>query len=832
MSREEGFVAAAIANNTDLIPPETRIYLDGLDLAAARHPGTLVEALSRELNSMDRSSSPGQILQKIDEFKVKAARERRQSALRSSGFASSTMMEGWHGTVPPSPFSERAASDGSEAAVQVRTGTSSAPQQGDSGGVVLTSPELLSVTPPGSGPPGPRVQPPPPPPSDETSAGARTASATYAEAAAGAGITGSRPRSAAPRVRDSGLGTSAAVETILEESLQMMRESASAEAWHNDTVRAVERLEAALQNRRVSDIRRQVKEILPLHSRREADLPRDAREWPAEHRQAILAHLFTKVNTALVKADTFLGTGMQLEEFKNRVLHPLEGLLRITDALLGDPRIATANLARLDHLLEKMRDGCQEVQTVLAPLNEGRLEMEPDEELAELLRSTSHRVASAWRRATDLRRIQLDAAPANGRQRVKPLPLPAVAATGHYVFAPADVTAIYHGHQDEAADMLDSGSDELGRQIALAEVFVHDNITMLRGTGALGDATYQVHGHHQDAPAASGGQPSASVETGPPPAMGAGGPGVAPQWAPFGGPPLATSEERPADIGGPRTSDEDPENSRIVRFPRIAGRGRGKGLPLSVRPPGRDPLDDLEAGRAALRRNSPSRTYRGPSSTDWETSVDQPEARSDSSAHVRFSEDEAASRAGHLSVPQPMGRSGSRATSRMELTLQEQFDDAADRIGDSGPPGPFERPSSRAARQSAPEYRRAPGERQEERRSAPSALQQAPACHNMLQPLPERHMSGQTRRPHLARRARSQVLQPRSARPLRPKERHTRSQAPRLHPESPGRAKTRQMRCTRARALATQQAFIKSGAMQLAVGLNAAAARKVKTGGL
>ena len=120
---------------------------------------------------------------------------------------------------------------------------------------MLTSSELLSVPPPGSGPLGPRVQPPsppppppPPPPSDESSTGARSARATYAEAAARAGITGARPRSAAPRVRDSGLGTSAAVETILEELLRMMRDSASAEAWHDETVRAVERLEAAVHD--------------------------------------------------------------------------------------------------------------------------------------------------------------------------------------------------------------------------------------------------------------------------------------------------------------------------------------------------------------------------------------------------------------------------------------------------------------------------------------------------------------------------------------------------------------------------------------------------------
>jgi hypothetical protein len=85
MSRDEDFVAAAIANNTDLISPETRVYLDELDLAAAWTQGTLVKALEQELSSMDRQSTPSQILQKIDEFKVKAARERRQSTLRRSG---------------------------------------------------------------------------------------------------------------------------------------------------------------------------------------------------------------------------------------------------------------------------------------------------------------------------------------------------------------------------------------------------------------------------------------------------------------------------------------------------------------------------------------------------------------------------------------------------------------------------------------------------------------------------------------------------------------------------------------------------------------------------
>jgi hypothetical protein len=106
--------------------------------------------------------------------------------------------------------------------------------------------------------------------------------------------------------------------------------------------------------------------------------------------------------------------------------------------------------------------------------------MDPDEELVALLQTASDRVESAWSRAADLRQILLAAMPANGLQRVKPLPLPAVAATGHYLFAPADATVIYHRHSTEPADMPDSDSDEVGRQIALAEVAVLDNATMMR----------------------------------------------------------------------------------------------------------------------------------------------------------------------------------------------------------------------------------------------------------------------------------------------------------------------------------------------------------------
>jgi hypothetical protein len=140
---------------------------------------------------------------------------------------SSTMVEGWQGTMPPSPFSKRAASDGSEAAVHARTGTGSAPLHGDPGGATLASSEPLSVPPPGAALPDSRMPPPPLPPSGETSIGAHLDRATYAEAAARAGTAGARQQSTLPKVRDSGLGTSTATGTILEESLRMMRDSAN-----------------------------------------------------------------------------------------------------------------------------------------------------------------------------------------------------------------------------------------------------------------------------------------------------------------------------------------------------------------------------------------------------------------------------------------------------------------------------------------------------------------------------------------------------------------------------------------------------------------------------
>ena len=61
MLRETEFVAAAVADNTDLISPETRVVLNGLDLAAARPQGTLIAELYQVLEKLDRSLTPAQI---------------------------------------------------------------------------------------------------------------------------------------------------------------------------------------------------------------------------------------------------------------------------------------------------------------------------------------------------------------------------------------------------------------------------------------------------------------------------------------------------------------------------------------------------------------------------------------------------------------------------------------------------------------------------------------------------------------------------------------------------------------------------------------------------
>lgn len=112
---------------------------------------------------------------------------------------------------------------------------------------------------------------------------------------------------AIPKVRDSCLGTSAASGSVLEESLRMMRDSTSAQEWHDSTMRAVERLETAVRERRVSDARRQRKEILPLGRRMEQELPRDAQAWPALNRQAMLEHMFDAVEGAVALADSPTG---------------------------------------------------------------------------------------------------------------------------------------------------------------------------------------------------------------------------------------------------------------------------------------------------------------------------------------------------------------------------------------------------------------------------------------------------------------------------------------------------------------------------------------------
>ena len=148
MMRKVDFVAAAIANNTDLISPETRVILDGLDLAAAHAQGTLVDALSAELERLDRRLTPEQIVQVISEFKEIIARDLRQGSIRRSGFASSTVMEGWQDGMPLSPYFDGTLFGGAEAAAQVEGAPGLDPQFEDPGGGTLASPESLGKPPP------------------------------------------------------------------------------------------------------------------------------------------------------------------------------------------------------------------------------------------------------------------------------------------------------------------------------------------------------------------------------------------------------------------------------------------------------------------------------------------------------------------------------------------------------------------------------------------------------------------------------------------------------------------------------------------------------------
>src|SRR5450830_1704243 len=315
MMCEVDFVRAAIANDTDLISPETRAYLDGLDLASAQPQGALVDALSAELEKLDRRMSPERIVEEINEFKLRAACYQKQERKTTSGFASSTMVEGWQGAMPPSPHFEATLVVGADAAAQVEGSPDLRPRREDPGGGTHASPEPLGEPPLGAVNYGASAPPPPP---VEPSRGAQRDRMARREAARTASEPYGRRTGTIPKVRDSGLGTSAAASiSILDESLRMVEDSAAASEWVENTRSVVERLEKAVAERRVSDVRRQRKQILPFRRQMEREFPRETQAWPAANRQAVLEYLGGAMEEAVTLADTLLDEVLQLDEVKN-----------------------------------------------------------------------------------------------------------------------------------------------------------------------------------------------------------------------------------------------------------------------------------------------------------------------------------------------------------------------------------------------------------------------------------------------------------------------------------------------------------------------------------
>src|SRR5450830_2129089 len=139
------------------------------------------------------------------------------------------MVEGWQGAMPPSPHFEDTLFVGANAAVQVEGSPDLRPRREDPGGGTHASPEPLGKPPLGAVNYGASA---PPPPSDEASRSAHRDRVANSDAASAASEPYRRKTGAIPKVRDSGLGTSAAASgSILEESLRMVQDSAAALEW-------------------------------------------------------------------------------------------------------------------------------------------------------------------------------------------------------------------------------------------------------------------------------------------------------------------------------------------------------------------------------------------------------------------------------------------------------------------------------------------------------------------------------------------------------------------------------------------------------------------------
>src|SRR5450830_1600551 len=137
-------------------------------------------------------------------------------------------------------------------------------------------------------------------------------------------------------------------------------------------------------------------------------------------------------------------------------------------------------LQRVSYFLEELRDECQEMQVILAPIQTHGLNVGVDRELDTLLRQTAAHVGAAWKRAIALRAAHLEAVGPWAPQKVRPVPLPAMASRGPYQFAPEDVTFMEHGLAISRADITTYSSDESGRQRMLAYITALDNTVLMR----------------------------------------------------------------------------------------------------------------------------------------------------------------------------------------------------------------------------------------------------------------------------------------------------------------------------------------------------------------
>src|SRR5450830_734744 len=681
MMREVDFVRAAMANDTDLISPETRVYLDGLDLASAQPQGTLVEVLSAELEKLDRRMSPERIVEEINEFKLRATCDQKQERKKKSGFASSTVVEGWQGAMPPSPFFEDILFEGTEAAAQVEGSPDLRPRREDPGGGMHASQEPLGEPPLGAVNYGASA---PPPPSDEASMSAHHDRVVKSDAARAASEPHGRRTGTIPKVRVSGLGTSAAASiSILEESLRMVEDSAAASEWLENTRSVVERLEKAVAERRVSDVRRRRKEILPFRRQMEREFPREAQAWPAANRQAMLEYLAGAMEEAVTLADTLLDEGLQLDEVKNAAQTSVERLLRLSSIIPDDATIQDVDLQRVNYVLEELRDECQELQGVLAPAQAGSLGPVIDADLVTLLRQAATKVAAAWAQGVVLRQAHVNAMAPGVNQRIKPLPLPAVATRGPYQFAPADMTILEGGQASSTAATEEDSSDEEGRQQGRGYVTAVDNSTLLSASVTGNNVTIRAATHPGSdpaAPAAFDGQArNRPAEI--PPVNSDGRAVIQNQWAPFGGPPLATSEIRPADTGG-RSNVPGEFVIRDESFPPLASRGRGRGLPLRERSPGRPFYDGRQVAQVAGQQPFPiyqdyeSSIDHG-SGTDWQSSVDREPSQGGPERRLRFSEplQRAADVAGPRPQLQSLGGGAPTTSYQPGPALDGQFED-------------------------------------------------------------------------------------------------------------------------------------------------------------